>query len=128
VPDQDRPTTLVQPIFGPGGSAEHARLRSFPPGPQVIPALGRWETSFPYDRFYFHGYTVTPEERRRQPVARALPEGELPSGAKASGFIYFTSGAYAEKRVILQANLIRQSGEPALGVAVARAAIPFRVK
>jgi hypothetical protein len=128
VASADQPVTVVQPIFGPAGQAGSSNRRLMPPGPQPVPGLNRWETSFPYNSDYFHGYTVTPEVRRVQAVVRALPEGIVQDGGTVRGFVYFAGGAYGERRVLFEASLLKSPPPYGDGIEVAHARIPFRVR
>jgi hypothetical protein len=130
VPNSDQPTMIVQPIFGPGGAAWHDNLRPLPMGPHPAPELSRWETSFPYDQFYYKGVTLSPAERRGQPQASALPEGVLPNGRRAAGFVYFvTAGdAGADHGLVFEARLAKAPSANGAAVSVASASIPMRFR
>jgi hypothetical protein len=125
----DRPVTIAQPIFGPAGAGPAGgNLRPLPAGPGAAASASPRETSFPYNAYYVHGYTVTPEVRRVQAVARALPEGMLPAEGSARGFVYFESRVLRERRVAFEARLFKAPPARGEGVALARVRVPFRVR
>jgi len=128
VENADRPVTITQPIFGPAGMAGGDSLRPMPPGTDAADNGSRRETSFPYNAYYFRGYTVTPDVRRMQAVARALPEGVVPAGGTVRGFVYFASSVYRERRVVFEATLVKDPAAASEGVGVAQVRVPFRVR
>jgi hypothetical protein len=127
VRDGDRDQTVVQPVFGDADPAAGG-LRPLPAGPQPMPQVSPRETSFPYGPgLEFRARAVPAEALRRQPVARALPEGTLARGEAAAGFVYFDSAAVAsERRLLFEATVVEAEAVDA--VRVARATIPLRVE
>jgi len=123
----DRTATIAQPIFGPAGMAGGDGLRPIPAGPGAAASASPRETSFPYNAYYVRGYTVTPQVRRVQAVARALPEGVVPAGGTVSGFVYFARSVYRERHLMFEARLIKATPAPGDGAALARVRVPLRV-
>jgi hypothetical protein len=128
VPGSDKPVTIPELLLTPAESMPRDHMRPLPPGPNPVADLSRWETSFPYNPYFFKGVTIGPEVRKQQPLARALPEGTLPDGARAAGFVYFAA-APSERRALFEAQLLKNADtSPNGGVGVARATIPMRFK
>jgi hypothetical protein len=102
-----------QPVLGMRG----------PPPVVPVPALSRWETSFPYDTTYIKGFRGDRAGLVARIEAQLLREGPLPSGATASGLVYFSSAAARDREVALRADLVEASD----GALIGQALIPMRV-
>jgi hypothetical protein len=93
-----------------------------PPGILPVPALSRFETSFPENAAHLKTFHGDEAGRLARVRAQLLPERTLASGESVSGLLYFPNLAGREHTVALRADFIESDG-----TAVARALIPMRV-
>jgi hypothetical protein len=93
-----------------------------PSGVVPVPALSRFETSFPENWAHLKTFHGDPAGRMARVRTELLPEGALANGESASGLLYFPNVAGRERAVALRADFVESDG-----TAVAQALIPMRV-
>jgi hypothetical protein len=117
------PPLVAAPTFSSETGDQPIVAADGPPPVWPVPALSRWETSFPDNWAHIKGYAGDPAGQRARIQAQLLPEGALPSGHAVAGLLFFDPAAARSDLVALRADLTEADD----GLPIARAVIPLRV-
>jgi hypothetical protein len=117
------PSLVATPVFMSRADDQPTASVQGKPPVWPVPALSRWETSFPYEWGYIKGFYGDPNAAATRVRAQLLPEGRVASGDTRSGLLYFAAAAGRDGHVALRADL-READD---GMAIGRALIPLRV-
>ena len=117
------PPLVAAPAFNTRSGDERIVAAEGPPPVWPVPAVSRWETSFPYNWTHIKGFYGDAGAQRAHIEAQLLPEGVLPSGHAVAGLLLFAPGAAKGQMVALRADLT----EAQEGLTIGRAIIPLRV-